>query len=250
MKKYLKLFLLAIGVFYLTATMVESTVPYYLTYQGILRDSAGNLVTGAKSMTFKIYDASTSGTEKASFGPTSITASNGQYTAQIGLISSPTTVFDGNDRWLEIAVEGITFSPRLKINSVAYAIKADSAASADTVASNITIATSGNISTTGTASAETLKIKKFQTIDSGTGSGFCVGTGSIPAGGNNSSAISNSNVTDNSMIFVAPKTRTTTTYEALTANSINVPTGTFKVGLINSSITTPVTIDFNYLIIN
>jgi hypothetical protein len=249
MKKYIKLFLLVMGVFYLTATMVGSTVPYYLTYQGILRDSAGNLVTGAKSMTFKIYDASTSGTEKASFGPTSITASNGQYTAQLGPISSPTTVFDGNDRWLEIAVEGTTLSPRLKINSVAYAIKADSAASADTVASNITIATSGNISTTGTASAETLKIKKFQTIDSGTGDGYCVGAGTISSGGTTTS-ITNSIVTSNSKIFITPTVQSTATYEALVP--LNVSAGSFDVvfARTGAGVKAPTAITFNYLVIN
>ena len=247
MKKYLKLFLLVMGVFYLTATMVESTVPYYLTYQGILRDSAGNLVTGAKSMTFKIYDASTAGNLKDSFGPTSITASNGQYTAQLGPISSPTTVFDGNDRWLEIAVEGTTLSPRLKINSVAYAIKADSAASADTVASNITIATSGNISTTGTASAETLKIKKFQT--SGTGDGFCVGIGTIPQG-DTGVTVTNSIVTTISKIFITPTVQSAATYEALVP--LNLSDGTFDVGLARTGagVKAPTAITFNYLVIN
>lgn len=245
-----------IAVFFLGATMAGSTVPYYLTYQGTLRDSAGNLVTGTKSMTFKIYDASTAGTEKASFGPTSITASNGQYTAQLGPISSPTTVFDGNDRWLEIAVESETLSPRLKINSVAYAIKADSAASADTVAagsisgsslaSNITIATSGSISTTGTTSTETLKINKFQT--GGTGTGFCVGTGTILSGGSNVS-ITNTAATANSNIFITPLTRNTgITYEALVAPIIS--DGSFTVSFTNSTTKAPTNINFNYLIIN
>ena len=56
---------------------------------------------------------------------------NGLFNALLGPIDA--SVFDGSDRWMEIEVEGEILGARQRIVSVAYAIRATSAADADTL---------------------------------------------------------------------------------------------------------------------
>jgi hypothetical protein len=117
-------------------------VPQYMNYQGVLRDSAGNLVTGTKAMTFKIYDDATSTTNKL-FEMTSseVKVSNGLYNVQIGPLGGVDLA--SGRRWIEAAVGTDTLSPRLEILAVAYALLAASAESASKVG-GYSVATSGN----------------------------------------------------------------------------------------------------------
>ena len=243
-----------------------SAVPAHLSYQGILRDSSGNLVTGTKSMTFKIYDAVTGGSEKASFGPTSITASNGQYTAQLGPISSPATVFDGNDRWLEIAIDGTALSPRLKINSVAYAIRADYATTAESAGTATTATTANGLSSSATINLSGSSSGNIiSTTNSGSGNalyingrlGGLTALGNGPVSGFTGKAtvevadgyadISNNYVTNNSIILVTPTRQLTSTMEVLSITGIT--SNSFRVWALGGNKISN-RIPFNYLIIN
>ena len=118
-------------------SLAAAAVPQYLTYQGVLRDGTGNPVTGTKAMSFTIYDAATNGNIIYDQGESPISVSNGSYTVQLGSISNATTVFDGSAQYLEVKVDGVALSPRLKINSVSYAIRADYATSAGTISGTI-----------------------------------------------------------------------------------------------------------------
>jgi len=262
--------LLVFGILTLGLIASAIAVPAYLTYQGVLRNASGDLVNGTRSMTFTIYDQATGGTIK--YGPqaeSSVSVSNGSYTVQLGPISNPTAVFDGGDRYLEVAVEGTTLTPRLKINSIAYAIRAasadavaddsistakiqDLAVTGGKLASNVSgsynINTSGTITSTNTSGITANKITITSIATTGAG---CVGSGTIPGG--NNVKVFNNNITADSKIFVTPITRLITTYEALVAFSINptdVPGPSFLVGLSKSNAVVPAPIDFNYLIIN
>lgn len=110
------------------------------------------------------------------------------------------------------------------------------------VASNI------NITTTGTIQASTLKTKTLAT--SGTGTGYCVGTGTISSP-NSSIQIFNDAVTSSSLISVTCTTAKVYTIEALavTAKSL-LPTPNFTVGFTRTTATYPNDVSFNYLIIN
>jgi hypothetical protein len=283
-----KIFLIITAVVIGFATMAFS-VPGYIHYQGMLRNAAGDLQNGSFSMTFKIYDTAPAGTGTALLTDSqTIQVSNGLYNAQIGPVTA--AIFDGSNRWLEVTVDGDILAPRLKINSVAYSINtgnADYAAVAGTAttaataanadyatlsgtASNaatvadysvattkistgavtgVKLASNINITTTGSIAAQNLAINRFFT--GGTGSGFCVGTGTITSGTNNVS-ISNTNVTSNSIILVTAKTHNANaTNEALVVYNINSPTPLqFDVGISNSLRGAPTNIDFNYLLIN
>lgn len=111
-----------------------AVVPDHINYQGILRDSAGDLQSGTFEMTFKIYDHATSGSNLLlTDGPRNIEVSNGLYNAEVGTITG--AIFDGGDRWIEVTVGSDVLAPRLKINSVAYAVQTENADYATTAGS-------------------------------------------------------------------------------------------------------------------
>lgn len=112
-------------------------VPQYMNYQGVLRDNAGNLVTGTKAMTFKIFDAVTSGTELWTMTSSEVKVNSGLYNVQLGPLGS--VDMTSGRRWVEVAVGTDTLSPRLEILAVAYALLA---ASAESVG-GYTVASSG-----------------------------------------------------------------------------------------------------------
>jgi hypothetical protein len=95
-----------------------------VNYQGRLADSEGVPLSGTYGMTFTIYDAETDG--NIVWGPeihVAVTVNEGLFSIGLGSLTSggiPTTVWDG-DRYLEIAVNGQTMSPRELIRSVPIA---------------------------------------------------------------------------------------------------------------------------------
>src|SRR5438876_148744 len=71
------------------------------TYQGSLNQS-GSPANGSYDFTFKLYDALTSGNQVGStVSASSVTVSNGLYSASLDF---GTSAFQGDARWLEIAV--------------------------------------------------------------------------------------------------------------------------------------------------
>jgi hypothetical protein len=110
--------------------------PSILHYQARLLDSGGSPLSAASlSVTFTLYDAPTGGnvlyTETQSLDVT-----GGLLSAQIGA-STPlnTALFDsGSERWLGITIGSDSeMSPRTRMTSVAYALRAASARQADNV---------------------------------------------------------------------------------------------------------------------
>jgi len=108
-------------------------VPNFLNYQGRLIDqSTGKPIPdGNHNVTFRIYDAESGGSLKDGPYSSNVTTQNGLFNALIGQINA--SVFDGSDLWVEMEVDGETISTRQRIVSVAYAIRATSAADADTL---------------------------------------------------------------------------------------------------------------------
>ncbi|MDD5382803.1 MAG: hypothetical protein PHH60_04015 [Candidatus Margulisbacteria bacterium] len=109
----------------LTLAAAAFAVPQYINYQGVLRDSAGNLVTGSKQMTFKLYDAVSGGTLKWSLTIPAVAVNNGLYTIKLGPLSGD--ALGSGSRWLEVTVGSTTLTPRLEILAVAYAVTSDTA---------------------------------------------------------------------------------------------------------------------------
>ena len=118
----------------LLATSVWA-VPGTINYQGVLTDSVGVPLNQDVSITFRLYDAATAGTEAWSETQT-VSVSNGVYSAQLGQSTSLDGVDFSVDYWLEVEAGGEILTPRQALTSVPYAMHAQYA---DGVAANTTI---------------------------------------------------------------------------------------------------------------
>ncbi|MDI6804519.1 MAG: hypothetical protein QME58_11860 [Bacteroidota bacterium] len=123
---------------FLIISFVEAQVPQLVNYQGKL-DSAGVPLSGTRNLTFKIYDVLTGGTAIWTETQTGATITNGVFNVILGSISAFSTatspLFVGTgDRYIGITVgSGTEMTPRLRITSVAFSLRADQA---DGVADN------------------------------------------------------------------------------------------------------------------
>ncbi len=95
--------------------------PTSFTYQGELREN-GCLAEGVYAMTFSIWNSAEGGSQ---IGPTAsipeVTVNQGRFTVQLSM--GPEPFVGSTARWLEMAVEGVTLSPRERITSSPYSIQ-------------------------------------------------------------------------------------------------------------------------------
>ncbi|MBI2863629.1 MAG: hypothetical protein HYX94_03605 [Chloroflexi bacterium] len=96
--------------------LVDSSI----AYQGRLVDSGGSPVNGTKTLTFRLYNASSGGSLISSSSQT-VSVSDGVFNATIGV---PQWIFDGTALWVEVQVAGDSspMLPRQKIQPVPYAL--------------------------------------------------------------------------------------------------------------------------------
>jgi hypothetical protein len=115
--------------------------PTLVNYQGVLRDAADKPRTGTFDMTFRFFDALSAGNEllvdaHTGGGGNAVSVTGGLFNVQLG----GGTVFDGSGPgvyaalddvfrdhgsvWVEIAIGAETLSPRVRVQSAAYALNA------------------------------------------------------------------------------------------------------------------------------
>src|ERR1035437_3546179 len=118
------------------------------TYQGQL-NSDGNAASGVYDFTFAVWNANSGGAQQgATFATNTLPVTNGYFVATLDFGN----VFDGNARWLEIAVRtnggaGFTvLSPRQPLTPAPYALYAPTAGAA-AVASTASAVAPGSIGT-------------------------------------------------------------------------------------------------------
>ncbi len=115
--------------------MIHAAVPQQLDHQGYLTDPDGVPVAdGSYFMVFAIYDADVGGTMLWSESQT-VSVAIGIYNVILGQPGNELdpTIFEG-DRYLGVSVEGdAEMTPRLKLTSAAFALKAAHADDADTL---------------------------------------------------------------------------------------------------------------------
>jgi hypothetical protein len=100
------------------------------TYQGQLKDSAGNLINGNCDFRFILYDAEISGAQVGSpLDKTNISVMKGNFTVGLDFGNS---AFLGDARWLEVAVRCpagsgsyTTLTPRQALTAAPYALNTD-----------------------------------------------------------------------------------------------------------------------------
>src|SRR5688572_10984032 len=102
------------------------------TYQGRLNDGA-NPANGLYDMQFSLFDSATNGNPVGTpITVSPVVVSNGLFVASLDFGLAP---FDGSPRWIEIAVNAVTITPRQPIAVTPYALHAMNAASLTAVGS-------------------------------------------------------------------------------------------------------------------
>src|SRR5262249_41467526 len=103
-------------------------VPPQLTQQGRLFHADGTTVTGAVTMIFKAYSASTGGTALWSETQT-VTLDDGYFSVQLSSNTQfPSTLWDGSVRYIGVSINSDPeMTPREQVVSVPYALVANDA---------------------------------------------------------------------------------------------------------------------------
>ncbi len=111
---------------------VFASVPTTMSYQGILKDSSSNYLTGTYSMTFKLYNVSTGGTALWTETQSSVSVSSGKFSVTLGG-TTPITLAFSADYWLGITVGAdAEMTPRIKLATTGYAYMAENVTNAFT----------------------------------------------------------------------------------------------------------------------
>ena len=128
MRKQIKLlfvmFFLVCGLLTVDCGLSNAVVPHLINYQGRLTDSGGTPLNGAYDITFRIYDAETAGSmlwEETHLGAV---IQKGIFSVLLGSVVNLNLAFD-IPYFLEIKVGAEVMSPRQRITSAGYAIRAE-----------------------------------------------------------------------------------------------------------------------------
>jgi len=123
----------------LVSSLASAQVPTKLGYQGRLVKADGSSESGIHRLTFAIYDQAANGNslwaEHVQVG-----LSEGYYSAVLGdVVAIGAKVFDGSERYLELAVDGQVLTPRQRIDTVPYALMCSSLQGGAVNASSISV---------------------------------------------------------------------------------------------------------------
>ena len=136
-----------------------ASVASLINYQGRLTDIGGSPVTGVQTLTFRLYDAVTSGTEKwkENHSVTLSSDDNGLFSVVLGSVTALNPSDFNSDLWLSIQVSGDSeMTPRQRVTAVGIAMNADRLDALDSssfMRTDVNTSTSGKvtITTSGTA---------------------------------------------------------------------------------------------------
>jgi len=140
------------------APSAAATIPASFSYQGMLRDATGALITGPVTLTLKLYKQPTGGAALHTESFANLNVRDGLFSVVVG-DSTPAldpTIFDNPAIYIGIAVNGDPeMLPRQRLHPVPWAMHASTAdkltagATVSTVTGPVTIA--GNLTTNGNA---------------------------------------------------------------------------------------------------
>jgi len=118
--------------FFIFCISAFAQVPRYITHQGFLTKPSGAPYDTTIAMTFRVYLDSSGGTSIYEQTISSVSVSKGIFNVALGSLS---LAFD-KQYYIEVQAGNQTLSPRVKLSSSAYALRADTAANLP-AASNI-----------------------------------------------------------------------------------------------------------------
>lgn len=97
--------------------------PSTITYQGVLTDASGVLITGTPNITFALYDASTNGTLLWTETQNTVSVTNGLFQVALNSVNNNwATANFASNMWLQITVGSTTLSPRVAFNASGYSL--------------------------------------------------------------------------------------------------------------------------------
>ncbi|MBI3836000.1 MAG: hypothetical protein HY287_16865 [Planctomycetes bacterium] len=109
----------------LACAAIADPLNHTFTYQGQLKQN-GAPINATHAMEFRLFDAATTppGVQLGNAIQLSVAVENGLFTVTLNDTDQfGADPFDGNDRWLEVTVEGTTLSPRQKLTPTPYALQ-------------------------------------------------------------------------------------------------------------------------------
>ena len=101
----------------------HSTVPLLISYQGLLKNSAGDPLDGTIEMTFRIWNNSSGGSLLWDETHLGVVVTEGLFKVALGSQEGgglPQSVFSGSEVWLETIVNGEAISPRTQFTTNAF----------------------------------------------------------------------------------------------------------------------------------
>ena len=104
-----------------------AAVPKVLNYQGKLLDSDGVGLNDTLNITFKLYTAETGGDPIWTETIDNVEISKGLFSVELGTSDGFDTLSFAQPYWLEIEVAGETLTPRERLTSAPYALRAGTA---------------------------------------------------------------------------------------------------------------------------
>jgi len=135
--------------------LFAAAAPNLINYQGRLVNSAGNPLSGSKTITFRICDSlagacsvtCSAGNSCLWTETQTINLENGIFSVKLGAVTPLTSaVYSADSRYLGVAVDADPeMSPRVQLVSVPFALSAANISSADGVAISTFVAVSGHV---------------------------------------------------------------------------------------------------------
>jgi hypothetical protein len=115
----------------------DAKTPTYFNYQGILRDPEGNLISGVRKMTFRVYNSVTDPLAQAAWVEehAEVTVRDGHFSVLLGNTTPiPPAMFRSADRFIGVTVDPHDeMVPRQRFASVPYSLASEYAHDAATV---------------------------------------------------------------------------------------------------------------------
>src|SRR5215472_12247431 len=83
----------------------ESAITTLITYQGFLKDNAGNPINSTETLTFSLFSGPTGGTALWTEAHTGVAVTGGLFSVQLGSITVfPPDLFLNSSLWIETSV--------------------------------------------------------------------------------------------------------------------------------------------------
>lgn len=124
---------------FIFSSSLFAEVPNEITYQGRLKE-ASQVVTGTRTMCFKIYNVSEGGSDLWSSGNRSVNVKNGIFSEKL----SPNVDWRSKDFWIETIIDNKILSPREKLTAQVFALHSRTSEDIEKSSGNIHFAIAGS----------------------------------------------------------------------------------------------------------